>query len=360
MRNGHTQFAGLRALRLAIAALMLVGAASGGAWAQSNANTAKPPILIGEMGSFRAGGKVLTDPANPNKTLSCDHGHVDYLIPHQPRAVSLFMWHSSSTAVWQNRWDGGEGYQSIFLRRGYPVYLWDGPRVGRGNWSCAPIAYTPSYRDHENFAAWRFGVTYPNWFPGVQFPTTDAAAWEQATRARYDEFDTLANALLEAEAAGKALDRIGPSVALTNSAGGWRAMMARLKSDNLVGIVAYETPGFIFPEGEGPAPNPSGPYGPHSVPLKEFMRLTQIPIQLVFGDNTDKRPIWAASLKTARQFAEIANAHGGQVDVLVLTDVGLTGNTHIPMADLNNERVADLLSDWLRRKGLDRPRKGND
>jgi hypothetical protein len=62
-------------------------------------------------------------------------------------------------------------------------------------------------------------------------------------------------------------------------------------------------------------------------------------------------------LKTARQFAEIANAHGGKVEVLVLPDAGLTGNTHIAMADLNNEKVADLLSDWLRRQGLDHHRK---
>lgn len=358
MRIGDKAVGRSKAWRLPAAALLLAAVASGGAWAQGSGHATKAPMVINEMGSFRAGGKELTDPTNPNKTLSCDHGHVDYQVPHKPRAVSLFMWHSSSTAVWQNRWDGGEGYQSIFLRRGYPVYLWDGPRVGRGNWSCAPITYTPAYRDQENFAAWRFGLTYPNWFPGVQFPVNDPAAWEQATRARYDEFDTLANALLEAEAAGKALDRIGPSVALTNSAGGWRAMMARLKSDKLIGIVAYETPGFIFPEGEGPAPNPNGPYGPHSVPLKEFMRLTQIPIQLVFGDNTDKRPIWAASLQTARQFAEIANAHGGKVEVLVLPDAGLKGNTHIPMADLNNGKVADLLSEWLHRHGLDQYRKG--
>ncbi|KAI0844971.1 hypothetical protein F5Y00DRAFT_266064 [Daldinia vernicosa] len=39
------------------------------------------------------------------------------------------MWHSSTTQVWQNRWGGGEGYKDMFLRRGYPVYLWDGPRV---------------------------------------------------------------------------------------------------------------------------------------------------------------------------------------------------------------------------------------
>jgi hypothetical protein len=39
------------------------------------------------------------------------------------RSVGLIMWHSSSTKVWENRWDGGEGYKSIFLRKGYPVYL---------------------------------------------------------------------------------------------------------------------------------------------------------------------------------------------------------------------------------------------
>jgi hypothetical protein len=40
--------------------------------------------------------------------------------------------------------------------------------------------------------------------------------------------------------------------------------------------------------------------------------------------------------------------------VLLLPDVGLRGNTHIPFADLNNEAVAGELSKWLRRKGLDK------
>ncbi len=38
-----------------------------------------------------------------------------------PRRINLVMWHSAAAAAWLNRWDGGEGYQSIFLRRGYPV-----------------------------------------------------------------------------------------------------------------------------------------------------------------------------------------------------------------------------------------------
>ena len=236
------------------------------------------------------GGKVVAKPGDPSQTLSCDHGYVEYFIPAKRRSVGLIMWHSSSTKVWENRWDGGEGYKSIFLRRGYPVYLWDGPRVGRANWSCEPITYTPDYFDQRNFAAWRFGLTYLNWHPGLQFPTADKEAWNQATRARYDEFDTLENALLQAEAGGQAIDKIGPVIAVTNSAGGWRALLSALKakSDNMKGIVAYETPGFVFPEGEGPEPKPDAPYGPNSVPLAEFKKLTKFPIQMVFGDYTDR------------------------------------------------------------------------
>lgn len=318
---------------------------------------AKPPIVLQSTGAYEVGGKIISNPADPKQTLSCDHGYVEYFIPARPRKTGLIMWHSSSTKVFENRWDGGEGYKSMFLRKRYPVYLWDGPRVGRANWSCEPINYKPEYFDQRNFVAWRFGIDYPNWTPGLQFPANDPEAWNQATRARYDEFDTLDNALLQAEAGGQAIDKIGPVVAITNSAGGWRAMLSALKgkSGNMKGIVAYETPGFVFPEGQGPAPDPKGPFGPHAVPLAEFMKLTKFPIQLVFGDNTNVgRPFWADALKTARTFCDIVKGHGGDCEVLVLSDAGLKGNTHIAFADLNNEAVAAELSKWLRRKGLDK------
>ena len=54
----------------------------------------------------------------------------------------------------------------------------------------------------------------------MQFPTQDAEAWNQASRARYLEFDTVENAQVQSDAAAALLEKIGPSVALTNSAGG--------------------------------------------------------------------------------------------------------------------------------------------
>jgi hypothetical protein len=312
-------------------------------------------VVIDKQGAFSVGGQIAGDAKS--SSLHCDHGVVEYQIPHEARAVNLLMWHSASAVAWQNRWDGGEGFQTIFLKRGFPVYLWDGPRVGRANWGCANTQYEPGIgRDQQNFAAWRFGVEYPNWFDGVQFPKNDAEAWNQAMRARYQEFDTIPNAQLETDAAAVLADRIGPTVALTNSAGGLRALLTAMKSDQIVGIVAYENVGYVYPEGEAPAVE-QGPFGPVEVPLEQFRKLTRIPMQMVWGDNTDKSDRYRPTVEESRRWVELVNKHGGKAELLLLPDAGLRGNTHIPFADLNNVAVADLLSKYLAQHGLDkRPR----
>jgi hypothetical protein len=308
-------------------------------------------IILLDQGSFEAGGRII---GTAGASTACDHGHVEYKIPLNHRATSLFLWHSSSAAVWQRRWDGGDGFESIFLRREFPVYIWDGPRVGRANYSCVPHVYTPPQgADQSNFRAWRFGPESGNWFDGVQFPTGDAEAWNQAMRARYDEFDTVDNARLEANAAAAAIDRIGPSVLVTNSAGGLRAMLTALESENVAGIVAYETPGLVWPD-DVPEKREMGKYGPIYVPSAEFAKLTRIPIQFVWGDNVRQSKSWGPLAKDTERLAELINARGGSAEVVHLPDLGLHGNTHIPFADLNNVAVADLLSQFLARHHLDR------
>jgi hypothetical protein len=55
----------------------------------------------------------------------------------------------------------------------------------------------------------------------------------------------------------------------------------------------------------------------------------------------------------ARLFVDTINRHGGDAQVVHLPEVGIRGNTHFPFADLNNDQIADLLSTFLREKGLD-------
>ena len=305
---------------------------------------------IARQGSFEAGGKLLGE--RGVATIACDHGHVEYQIPVDARRTPVFLWHSSSASVWQRRWDGGEGLQSMLLRARYPTYVWDGPRVGRGNWGCENYEYVARPgRDQQNFTAWRLGPRFGTFYQGIQFPTDDPAALDQANRARYDEFDTVPNARLESQAAAAALERVGPSILVTNSAGGFRALLTRLSTDNVAGIVAYENPGYVLPQSAASGRAP-GPFGPVYVSEEEFARFTTIPIQLVWGDNIEKAPNWTAAFELAQQFAVEVNARGGQVEILRLPDAGLRGNTHIPFADLNNAQVAGLLLDWMGRKGF--------
>ncbi len=105
------------------------------------------------------------------------------------------MWHSASAGAWLSRWDGGEGYQSLFLRRGYPVYIWDGPQVGRANWGCTDQHAMGRHRSRPaQLHLGRFGAQYMQWFDGVQFPRKMPRP--EPARARALEFDSVDNAQL--------------------------------------------------------------------------------------------------------------------------------------------------------------------
>jgi len=320
-----------------------------------NAGRWKPrkPIMLRQSGGFTIGGKVISHPANPNMTLSCDHGYVEYFTPWRPRKTSIVMWHSSSTQTFQNRWDGGEGFKDKFLRRDYPVYFWEGPRVGRANWACTNTRYAPDYRDQGNFVAWNFGPTFKEWWPDVQFPTESNYAWQQATSSRYVEYDSEASVNLETDAAAIAADsgKLGKHIVyLTNSASGLRAQMTAVKSNttNIKGIVCYEGFGYVFPDNAGIERGAGvNPFGPILVPEEDFKKLAKIPsIQFLWGDHRDESFIF---LNQSRQAAALINKYGGNAEVVLLgEDKGLKGTTHIAFADLHNDKVANLLDDYLR------------
>jgi hypothetical protein len=56
--------------------------------------------------------------------------------------------------------------------------------------------------------------------------------------------------------------------------------------------------------------------------------------------------------RSAIQFRDAVNERGGRVEIRMLPEAGLSGNTHFPFSDLNNQNVADLLHSYLRRHRL--------
>lgn len=94
--------------------------------------------------------------------------------------------------------------------------------------------------------------------------------------------------------------------------------------------------------------------------MDEFRDITKIPIIIYYGDYIPEQPVEnpgqdqsRAAYTMAKKWRDVVNKYGGDVRLVYLPDVGLKGNTHFPMSDLNNVAVADLFSEWLKEKGLD-------
>src|SRR4030065_785669 len=95
------------------------------------------------------------------------------------------------------------------------------------------------------------------------------------------------------EAVSALFDKIGPAILVTHSHSGGMGWLTAIKNQNVKAIVSYEPgSGFLFPEGEVPAPMPGsgGTLGAVAVPLSDFMLLTKIPIVIYYGDNIPSEP----------------------------------------------------------------------
>ncbi len=273
------------------------------------------PLVIQEQGSFSAGGTIITAPGtfdakkpldSAGQTYHGDHASVFYQIPENPHKYPIVMLHGAgqSSRTWESTPDGREGFQNIFLRRGFSTYIVD--------------QMTPS--------------TGP--------------------------FDV--NVISDAMSA--VVDKSGPAILFTHSQGGGPGWYTAMKNNKVKAIVAFEPgSGFVFPEKELPAPMPSAfdTLKGEPVPMEQFMALTKIPILIIYGDNIPDKPVampaqdsWRVRLAMARKWRDVVNKHGGDVTVTHLPEVGIKGNTHFPFADLNNVQIADLVSRFLKEKNL--------
>lgn len=49
----------------------------------------------------------------------------------------------------------------------------------------------------------------------------------------------------------------------------------------------------------------------------------------------------------AREFVAAINRHGGDATLVLLPEIGIKGNSHFMMQELNNDVIADNVAAWL-------------
>lgn len=328
------------------------------------------PLIIREQGSFSAGGTIITAPGtfdakNPldpkGQTYHGDHASVFYQIPENPHKYPIIMLHGAgqSSRTWESTPDGREGFQNIFLRRGFSTYLVDQPRRASAGRTTAEGVVTSTPDEQLWFNQFRIGI-WPNYFKGVRFSHNKEALnqyFRQMTP-NTGPFDIK----VISDALSAVVDKSGPAILFTHSQGGGPGWYTAMKNNKVKAIVAFE-PGsnFVFPADELPAPMPSAfdTLKGEPVPMEQFMALTKMPILIIYGDNIPDKPValpaqdsWRVRLAMARKWRDEVNKYGGDVTVMHLPETGITGNTHFAFSDLNNVQIADVVSQFLKEKKL--------
>lgn len=141
-------------------------------------------LVIKEQGSFAVGGTVIQNTGKfdnyqfdnfkvfpEGQSYHGDHAYIFYQIPDEARKLPLVFLHGygQSAKTWETTPDGREGFQNIFLRRKFPVYLVDQPRRGKAGKSMIKATISPATDEQMWFDIFRNGM-WPDFNPGVQFP----------------------------------------------------------------------------------------------------------------------------------------------------------------------------------------------
>jgi len=246
-----------------VAVLLLAAGVQFGGNAMAQDSAKQSAIIIEKQGSFAVGGTVVTTPGSydnneptaAGQSFHGDHLYAFYQVPPNSKTLPIVMLHGAyqSARSWETTPDGREGFQTLFLRRGYPVYLVDQPRRGRAGNSTVAMTVEPTPYDQLFFDQFRLG-TWPNYFDGVQFdrrPDTLNQFFRSVTP-NTGPFD----ATVIADAMSALFTRIGPSILFTHSQAGGPGWLTAIRNSNVKAIVAFEPgSGFVFSEGELPAPD---------------------------------------------------------------------------------------------------------
>ena len=125
-------------------------------------------LMVDEQGSFAIGGTVLVD--SLGHTYHGDHAYVFYQKPVGARKYPLVFAHGVGqfSKTWETTPDGREGFQNIFLRCGFSVYLVDQPRRGNAGRGTESVTISPAFDEEVWFNRFRVGI-WPDYFEGVQF-----------------------------------------------------------------------------------------------------------------------------------------------------------------------------------------------
>jgi pimeloyl-ACP methyl ester carboxylesterase len=309
--------------------------------------------VLKDEGGFFVGGKqvvvdhpTLPDPGQTARgTIVVDQIYVQYRVPARVRGLPVVMVHGASHtgATFETTPDGREGWATYFVRHGHPVYVVDHAGRGRSGFNSASINAAKAKGDTATLpvialstkeGAWvnfRIGPVYGTAFPGAQFPVAayDTYLQQLAPNAESTLEGGGANTI---EALTGLMDRIGPAVLLVHSqSGAYGLEVARRRPKLVKAVVSIE-----------------GGCEPLATAADRGV-FAAVPVLSVWGDNSRGAVGYNGDVRRegcAAMIGQMQPINRG-ARLMLLTDMGIRGNSHMMMMDRNNLQIADLILAWI-------------
>ncbi len=254
--------------------------------------------------------------------------YVQYLTPADVRhELPIVLVHGGSGQMlhYMGAGGGASGWAHYYVQAGYKVYLVDRPGHGRCVYhpdALGPIGPQPTYEQ-----------ILPDFQRSARGPNKQWPGTGQMGDAFVDQFMASQNATPQDAALARRLwaahgaallDRIGPAVIQTHSAGGpWGWLVANERPSLVKAVMCFEGQG--APLVESRLPNRRG-----------------IPILYVTAENSTRTQ--------GPAIVDAATQSGAIAEHVYLKDRGVRGNGHFAMLENNRRQVFDVFRQWLEAK----------
>ena len=357
--------------------------------AASTGASAKAPLDIAEWSFFWVGVERIDLGKGP--VVSGKQMYVEYQIPAKvkhPYPIVLIHGGGGQGLDWMGTPDGRRGWSTMLLEEGYKVYIVDRPGHGRSPYHPDLDGGNPRAQTLESisglFTPQRAYVTgrgapAPNAKLHTQWPGTGAVGSPELSQLVASQGGSYGNGpgtgkdpqvLVWQKNGAELLDRIGPAIFMTHSAGGpfgFYVMEARPKL--VKGIVVVEGAG-------GSAFSPQARWGLINLPVEydppvsdpaEIKTKRVMPTEAdaklgIQPYNLQEEPArklknWQAPIAIVTAEASFVLPNPGAVAYLKqagcsaeeirLADHGIHGNGHLMMGEKNNREVLQPILDWM-------------
>ena len=309
------------------------------------------PYMLSRVGVFNVGGELVevheaNVDASESGTVWANQLLVRYFIPATEALkppVVMMPGYGLASDIYLETPDGREGWAMQFTQAGHPVYLVEPANSTRAGINPeilnahirgreAPTAQLFTWAQELAWTRFGIGPSEGEFFEDGRMPEDDFDQLiKMFTPTQVAEVNGLAIVMYglphNLKGLEELIDQIGPAILLLHSASGVPGFVyASQNPEDVLAVINVE------------------PVGCPAATVTDF---PDVPVLSMFADHMEVREQMPIRQEECQSVVDELKNRGVAADMFALPTMGITGNSHLPMSELNSAELAGLFLTWL-------------